>query len=148
MKLVIQRVREASVLVDEKVVGEIGTGILILLGVMKGDKVENVDYLANKAAEFRMFHDENKRMNKSVLDIKGEILVVSQFTLAADGKKGRRPSFDQAAHPSEAIPLYEDFVKKLKSKGIKVDTGIFGAEMIVNIVNDGPVTFVLEHPHI
>ena len=145
MKVILQRVSSASVSVNGKIAGAVNQGILILLGVMKGDQQEDVDYLAQKIAAYRIFPDEHGRMNKSLLDIKGEALVVSQFTLAADGKKGRRPSFDNAAPPEEALLLYEKFIQKLRSLNIQTATGIFGAYMEVTLVNDGPVTFVMEH---
>jgi D-tyrosyl-tRNA(Tyr) deacylase len=131
--------------VDGKIVGEIGRGVLILLGVMQGDDAEKAAYLAKKVAEFRIFPDAQGKMNLSLLDIHGAALVVSQFTLAADGKKGKRPSFDYAAPPGEAQILYEHFMQHLRDRGIPTASGVFAAHMEVSLVNDGPVTFVLEH---
>lgn len=144
MRALIQRVNKASVSVDNKIVGAIGEGMLIFLGVLEGDSEKEVDYLAKKALEYRIFCDEDGRMNKSLLDIKGEALVVSQFTLAADGKKGRRPSFDQAASPLLAKPLYEKFIQKLEAF-VKTESGCFGAKMLVSIENNGPATFMLDY---
>lgn len=144
MKALIQRVHKASVTVDNNVVGAINKGMLIFLGVLEGDGEKEVDYLAQKVMEYRIFCDENGRMNKSLLDIKGEALVVSQFTLAADGKKGRRPSFDKAASPLVAKPLYEMFIERLKVF-VVTECGCFGAKMIVSIENDGPATFILDY---
>lgn len=143
MKAVIQRVKKASVTINNKLYSEIGQGLLVLLGIEKEDTVEQAEFLANKIANLRIFEDENEKMNNSLLDIKGEILVVSQFTLAGDCKKGKRPSFDNAAKPDEAIPLYENFVNLMKNHNIKVETGQFGAMMDVMLINDGPVTFIL-----
>lgn len=143
MKAVIQRVKKASVTINNELYSEIGQGLLVLLGVEKGDTAEQAEFLANKIANLRIFEDENEKMNYSLLDIKGEILVVSQFTLAGDCKKGKRPSFDNAAKPDEAIPLYENFVNLMKNLNIKVETGQFGAMMDVMLINDGPVTFIL-----
>ena len=144
MRAVLQRVQRASVRVDGEVVGEIGPGVLVLLGVMAGDDVARADRLAAKVAGFRFFEDDDGRMNLALGEAGGAALVVSQFTLAADGRKGRRPSFDKAAPPSEAEPLYEHFVRALAGLGIHVATGRFGARMAVELLNDGPVTFVLD----
>lgn len=144
MKLLIQRVNKAFVRVDDEIVGEINKGVLIFLGVLKEDSEKEVEYLVKKTLEYRIFTDEQGKMNKSLQDVKGEALVVSQFTLAADGKKGRRPSFDYAASPKIAMPLYEMFIKKLKAN-VKTESGRFGAKMIVSIENDGPATFLLEY---
>ena len=144
MKAVVQRVGRASVRVEGALAGEIGAGMLVLLGVLKGDTLRECDELALKVAQFRFFADENGKMNLSALDLAREVLVVSQFTLAADGTSGRRPSFDRAAPPGEAEPLYERFVAELRALGLKVATGKFGAMMQVELVNDGPVTFVLD----
>lgn len=144
MKGLIQRVKNASVTIDEKLYSKIGAGILVLLGVEKGDSEANADKLAEKLVKLRIFEDENGKMNKSVQDIGGEILVVSQFTLAGDCKKGTRPSFDKAELPQRANELYEYFVLKVKELGIPTQTGSFGAMMNVELINDGPVTFMLE----
>ncbi|WP_372370170.1 D-aminoacyl-tRNA deacylase [Candidatus Uabimicrobium sp. HlEnr_7] len=144
MKALIQRVSKASVSVDDKIIGAIDQGVLVFLGVLEGDSEKEVDYLVKKVLEYRIFCDENGRMNKSLLDIKGEALVISQFTLAADGKKGRRPSFDQAASPLLAKPLYEKFIRKLETF-VKTECGCFGAKMLVSIENDGPATFMLDY---
>lgn len=144
MKGLIQRVKQASVTIDGKLYSKIDTGILVLLGVEKGDSEENADKLAEKLVKLRIFEDENGKMNKSVQDIGGEILVVSQFTLAGDCKKGTRPSFDKAELPQRANELYEYFVSKIKSLGVPAQTGSFGAMMDVELINDGPVTFMLE----
>jgi D-tyrosyl-tRNA(Tyr) deacylase len=141
MIVVLQRVKEAAVYAGAKEVSRIGRGILVLLGVAKGDTGAEAVYLAKKTREFRMFDDADDRMNLCVADVKGEVLVVSQFTLLADGRKGRRPSFDKAAHPDEAERLYEIFLQELRNAGVSVFGGEFGAEMEVSLVNDGPVTF-------
>ncbi len=144
MKGLIQRVKRASVTIDGKVYSKINQGILILLGVEKGDNEQNADKLADKLCKLRIFEDEDGKMNKSILDVNGEILIVSQFTLAGDCKKGTRPSFDKAELPQRANELYEYFVDLIKQKNIPVGTGVFGAMMDVELVNDGPVTFMLE----
>ena len=144
MKAVVQRVTRAEVRVDGESVGSVGAGALVLLGVMQGDGESQVQRLAEKVARFRFFADATGRMNLSVLDVKGELLVVSQVTLAADGKQGRRPSLDRAAAPAEAERLYLAFVAALEALGSECATGSFGAMMEVELVGDGPVTFVLE----
>lgn len=144
MKALIQRVKTASVTIDGELYSKIGKGLLILLGVEKGDEKENADKLSQKIANLRIFEDENDKMNLSVKDVEGEILVVSQFTLCGDCKKGTRPSFDKAAPPDKANSLYEYFVANLKAEGFNVPTGKFGAMMDVALVNDGPVTFMVE----
>jgi D-tyrosyl-tRNA(Tyr) deacylase len=144
LKAVIQRVGAATVEVDAKTVGQIGKGILVLLGVEKGDGERDAARLAEKIANLRIFEDEKGKMNLSVREIGGELLAVSQFTLAGNCTKGRRPSFDSAAPPEEANRLYEYFVGKLREQGLPVETGIFQAMMQVSLVNDGPVTFILE----
>lgn len=144
MKTVIQRVSSASVTVDDQVVGEIGRGILVLLGVEKGDGEAQADWLAEKIVNLRIFEDQAGKMNLSLQDIGGSLLVVSQFTIAGNCEKGRRPSFDSAAPPAEGQRLYNYFVEVLQQTGIPVATGIFQADMQVALVNDGPVTFVLE----
>ena len=144
MKAVIQRVSEAGVEVDGWTVGKIGRGMLILLGVEKGDGERDADWLAEKIVNLRIFEDEAGKMNLSVLDMGGELLAVSQFTLAGSCAKGRRPSFDSAAPPREANRLYEYFTDRLRETGLSVETGVFQAMMRVRLVNDGPVTFILE----
>lgn len=144
MKTVIQRVTSASVTVEGRIVGEIGRGILVLLGVEKGDAEARADWLAEKIINLRIFEDEGGKMNLSLRDISGSLLVVSQFTLAGNCDKGRRPSFDSAAAPEEGRRLYEYFVEALKRLNAPVATGIFQADMRVSLVNDGPVTFILE----
>lgn len=148
MKALIQRVDSCSVSVEGAVVSSIGRGMLALVGVENGDTAEIAIKLARKTAEMRIFEDAAGLMNLSVAQVSGSIMVVSQFTLAADTRKGRRPSFDNAARPEEAKTLYEAFVKELESVGIKVSTGVFREHMKVGLVNDGPVTFILEiGPH-
>lgn len=145
MKAVIQRVTFANVKVDGEMVGEIEKGFMILLGVVEGDTTKEADWLAKKTANMRVFEDENGKMNLSLLDTDGECLVISQFTLCADCKKGNRPSFISSAKPDEANELYEYFIEKLKENGVKkVEKGIFGADMKVSLLNDGPVTIILD----
>lgn len=144
MKGLIQWVKRASVTIDGEVYSKINSGILVLLGVEKGDEKENAEKLADKICKLRIFEDENEKMNLSVQDVGGEILVVSQFTLAGDCKKGTRPSFDKAELPQKANELYEYFTQLIMDKGITAKTGVFGAMMDVELVNDGPVTFMLE----
>lgn len=144
MKILLQRVTHASVTVDNKIVGEIGRGFVLLLGVTHTDTQKEADWLANKVAGIRLFEDDQGKMNASLADVDGEFLVVSQFTLYGDARKGRRPSFTGAARPEQAEPLVEYFCKKLREKGFNVATGIFGADMQVDIHNDGPVTLMLE----
>jgi len=144
MKTVIQRVKSASVVVEGKTVGEIGRGILVLVGVERGDDEARADWLAEKVCNLRIFEDEAGKMNLSVQEIGGSLLLVSQFTLAGNCDKGRRPSFDTAAPPDEGKRLYEYFVEAVKRNGLQVATGIFQADMQVSLVNDGPVTFILE----
>lgn len=145
MKAVIQRVKYATVKVDNKIIGECKQGFMILLGAIDGDTKEDADKLIKKIPVLRIFEDENGKMNKSLLDIDGEILVVSQFTLAADCSHGRRPSFTASAPPDIANELYEYLVGELKTVGVKsVQTGEFGADMAVELLNDGPVTIILD----
>ena len=146
MRAVVQRVSSACVRVDGEVVGAVERGALVLLGVLEGDGEREVVQLAEKVAGFRYFADDEGRMNLAAGEVGGALLVVSQFTLAADGRKGRRPSFDKAADPLLAEELYERFVAHLKGQGLPVSTGRFGAMMEVELVNDGPVTFVLDEP--
>ncbi|MCK5193749.1 MAG: D-tyrosyl-tRNA(Tyr) deacylase [Desulfobulbaceae bacterium] len=144
MLAVIQRVKESSVSVNNEKIGKIGSGLMVLLGVAETDRVEDADYLAAKIVNLRIFEDENHKMNRSLLDIGGEILVVSQFTLLADCRKGRRPSFVHAAGPNKANELYERFVEQVRQKGVNVATGRFRAMMDVSLINDGPVTLIVE----
>lgn len=144
MKLVIQRVTEAKVEVGNKIVGKIGKGFLVLFGVGEGDTKEQADFLSEKLCNLRVFCDENGKMNLSIKDIDGELLVVSQFTLYADCRKGNRPSFTNAANPDVANKLYEYFMNKCKEFVKNVQKGIFGADMKVSLLNDGPVTIILE----
>ncbi len=144
MKAVVQKVSKASVEVDETTVGAIMTGLVVLLGVGHNDKEKDADYLADKIINLRIFEDDNGKMNKSLLDVNGEILVVSQFTLMADCKKGRRPSFVNAAPPDMANKLYEYFISQTRAKGVKTATGKFQALMDISLVNNGPVTILLD----
>ena len=144
MRLVIQRVKEASVAVEGKIVGKIGPGMLIFLGIAKDDSLDEVDHFVKKVTELRIFEDANGKMNLAAGEVKGEFLVVSQFTLVGDCGKGRRPSFDQAADPQQAEEFYNFFIQKLRSHHAKVQAGQFRAMMEVALINDGPVTFVLE----
>ena len=144
MRILVQRVKEAKVLVNGQIIGQIGKGILVFLGIAKGDNITQAEWLVKKVCSLRIFADKNSEFNLSLKEIGGEILVVSQFTLYGDCRKGRRPSFDQAAPPPEALLLYESFIKLLKQQGIKVATGKFGALMQVHLINDGPVTLILE----
>jgi len=145
MRIVLQRVNKAEVIVEKKSVGKIDQGLLLFLGVTHDDTENEIRYLIDKVSNLRIFQDKNGKMNLSVLDISGEILVVSQFTLYGDTKKGRRPGFDKSAKPEIAEKLYDDFVKLIKEKTeLNIETGIFGASMKVNLSNDGPVTFILE----
>jgi D-tyrosyl-tRNA(Tyr) deacylase len=145
MKLVIQRVSEANVTINGAIVASIESGLLILLGIENEDTIEDINWLTNKTVNLRVFGDEDGVMNKSILDVKGDIIVVSQFTLHASTKKGNRPSYIKAAKPDIAIPLYERFVEQLeKDLGVKVQTGEFGADMKVALINDGPVTIIID----
>lgn len=144
MKIVIQRVSESSVKVDGKIVGEIGTGLMLLCGIDESDENEDADWLVKKILDLRIFGDEEGKLNLSIKDIQGEILCISQFTLIADYKKGNRPSFIKAAKPDKAVPLFEYFKTELKRSGLKIESGIFGADMKVSLINDGPVTIVMD----
>jgi len=144
MRAVVQRVTKSSVAVDGNITGKIGPGLLVLLGVNKQDTTAEADYLAEKIANLRIFEDRAGRMNRSLLDIGGEMLVVSQFTLYGDCRKGRRPSFVDAAGPEQANSLYEFFVEEVRRKGITVATGQFRSMMAVSLINDGPVTLIVE----
>ena len=144
MRALLQRVSEASVKIEDRVIGRIGQGAVVLLGVAIYDTEKDADYLADKIANLRIFNDSESKFNLSALDVKAEILVVSQFTLLADTKKGRRPSFTMAAPPDSAVPLYEYFVGKLMEYGFTVATGKFGAHMHISLNNDGPVTIYMD----
>jgi len=143
VKAVVQRVSKARVTARGEPVGEIGPGLCVLLGVARGDGAAEAQQLAGKVARLRIFEDDEGRFDRSLLDVGGEALVVSQFTLLADTAKGNRPSFGEAAPPEEAEPLYESFCEALRAQGVPVETGVFGARMAVELVNDGPVTIVL-----
>ena len=144
MRAVVQRVTRARVTISAKIAGEISSGVLILLGVGRTDNLESVSYLAEKITNLRIFSDPAGKMNLSLLDVKGSALVVSQFTLYADTRGGRRPSYVQAAAPEEANRLYEEFVRCLRALGVPVETGVFQAHMEVELINDGPVTILLD----
>jgi D-tyrosyl-tRNA(Tyr) deacylase len=145
MKVVIQRVSQASVTIDSKIVADIQKGLLVLVGIEDADTQEDIDWLVGKITQLRIFGDENDVMNLSVQDVDGDIIVVSQFTLHASTKKGNRPSYIKASKPDIAIPIYENFVKSLENKLLKkVQTGVFGADMKVSLLNDGPVTIIID----
>ncbi len=144
MKAVIQRVSESSVQVDGKTVGEIGKGLMLLVGIDENDEKTDADWLVQKILNLRIFGDDEGKLNLSVTDISGEILCISQFTLMADYKKGNRPSFIRAAKPDKAVPLFDYFKEQISKSGLKTESGIFGADMKVSLVNDGPVTIVMD----
>jgi len=144
MRVLLQRVARAEVRVGDRVTGSIGRGFALLVGFTHSDTAAQIEWMADKVVGLRIFPDDEDRMNRSLSDVEGALLVVSQFTLYGDAVKGRRPSFIDAARPEQAIPLYEQFVATLKSKGIQTETGEFGASMQVDLVNDGPVTLWLE----
>lgn len=146
MRFLIQRVSRASVTVEEKREGAIGAGLLVFIGIAAADTPQNADYLAGKLVNLRIFQDEAGRMNLSALDVKAELLLISQFTLYGDCRKGRRPSFDAAAAPGAARELYEYVVGKVRENGLTTETGVFQAHMEIELVNDGPVTLLLENP--
>ena len=145
MKVVLQRVKSASVSVDGKIAGKIDRGVLLLIGIAETDTMADVDFVADKCVNLRIFEDENDKMNRSVIEEGGEILAISQFTLLGNTRKGRRPSFIDAANPEKGKAFYDAFVEKLKSTGLKVECGIFGAMMDVDLVNYGPVTIIIEN---
>lgn len=144
MRIVVQRSKKASVTVDGEITGQISSGLVLLVGVTHQDTVEDASYLADKIANLRIFEDENEKMNFSLVDVGGQILSISQFTLYGDCRKGRRPNFMDAARPEQASQIYENFNSILREKGIQVETGVFGAMMDVALINDGPVTLILE----
>lgn len=144
MRVVVQRVSEAGVKVDGKTVGEIGKGLMLLVGIDENDEKTDADWLVQKILNLRVFGDQDDKLNLSVMDISGEILCISQFTLIADYKKGNRPSFIKAAKPDKAIPLFDYFKEKIAKSGLKTASGIFGADMKVSLLNDGPVTIVMD----
>lgn len=144
MRGVVQRVQRASVSVDNKIIGKVEHGILLLLGVEDTDEEKDLEYMCDKVPNLRIFEDENGKMNKSLMDVNGSLLVISQFTLLGDARKGRRPSFTQAAIPEKAITMYESFIEKMKEKDIVTKSGEFGADMQVELINDGPVTILLD----
>lgn len=144
MRVVIQRVTEAAVSINEEISGKINKGLLILVGIGQDDHTEDIQWLTQKITNLRIFSDYDGKMNLSILDIKGEILLVSQFTLYASTKKGNRPSFIQSAPPTIAIPLYEQFIQSLKETRIAIQTGQFGADMKISLTNDGPVTIIID----
>ena len=144
MRVLVQRCSRAKVIVDNKIVGEIKNGLMLLVGFTEGDNSENIDYMVDKVINLRIFDDENGVMNKSLIDTNGSILSISQFTLYADTRKGRRPRYINALSGPLAIKLYDEFNEKLKKQGIHTETGIFGADMQVDFINDGPITIMLE----
>jgi D-tyrosyl-tRNA(Tyr) deacylase len=148
MKVVVQKVKESSVKVDEKIIGQINEGLMLLVGFTETDNREIIDKMIDKIINLRIFVDNNDKMNLSLLDVKGSILSISQFTLYANCKKGRRPSFVDALSGEKASPLYDYFNEKIKERGIHIETGLFGADMKVSLINDGPITIVLDSDEI
>ena len=144
MRAIVQRVSQASVSVDTNIVGSVGKGLLILLGIGKEDDEKDLEYLVDKVLGLRIFQDEDDKMNLSLLDIEGELLVISQFTLYGDARKGRRPSFSTSGHPEVAEKMYLEFIDKCIERGIKTEKGVFGADMDVSLINQGPVTIMLD----
>ncbi len=144
MRLLLQRVSQGQVIIEKEIVGNIDKGIVALVGIRRGDQKRDADYLLKKCVNMRIFPDDAGRFDQSLLDVKGDLMIVSQFTLYADTRKGRRPGFSGSALPDEAIPLYEYFIEKAQALGLKVETGEFGADMKVDIVNDGPVTIMID----
>lgn len=144
MRALIQRVSSASVSIEGKIAGEIGQGIVVLLGVTHDDTEKDASFLADKCVNLRIFEDSDGKMNHSTLETKGGVLIISQFTLYGDASRGRRPSYSNAARPETAIPLYEKFIDEVRKTGLKTETGKFGAEMLVDIKNNGPVTLLIE----
>lgn len=144
MRAVVQKVSSSKVTVDGEIIGKIDQGLMVLLGVTHDDTSKDVDYMVDKVTNLRIFEDEEGKMNLSLKDIGGDVLAVSQFTLYGDARRGRRPSFSDAARPEVANPLYEEFIEKVKTQGINVETGKFGAHMMVDLTNDGPITILLE----
>lgn len=144
MRVVVQRVTEANVKVNEEIVGKIDSGLMLLVGIDENDEKPDADWLVQKILNLRIFGDDDGKLNLSVLDTKGEILCISQFTLIADYKKGNRPSFIKAAKPDQAVPLFDYFKNELKKSHLKIESGIFGANMKVSLINDGPVTIIMD----
>lgn len=144
MRGVVQRVKSANVKVDNNIIGEINHGILLFLGVEDDDEEKDLEYMCDKVPNLRIFEDEEGKMNKSLIDVGGSLLVISQFTLLGDARKGRRPSFSDAARPEKAIPMYESFIERMKHININTQAGEFGADMKVELINDGPVTILLD----
>ena len=144
MRAVVQRVLEANVKVKQDIVGEINKGLLVFLGVGEGDDNNDLEYMVEKILGLRIFEDENGKMNLSLLDVSGEILIVSQFTLYGDVRRGKRPSFTSSAHPEIAENIYNQFIQRCKEKGLKTEKGVFGADMKVGLINDGPVTILID----
>lgn len=146
MRVLAQRVSQANVTVDDRVTGSIGSGLLLLIAISKMDSEKDADWTAHKCANLRVFDDSEGKLNRSVLDIRGAVLVVSQFTLYGDCRKGMRPSYDRAAAPDNARKLYNYFVQRMQSTGLQIETGVFQANMKVNLINDGPVTVLIDSP--